>query len=195
MVKFKIVHNEVIVDKKITKLDQFALDVIKIILDYTDYVIISGYVSIFFGRNRATEDIDMFIEPIDFNVFQRMYEKFVNNGFEFNVPNAHDLFHNYFLDGVSVNIWRKNKPNLMMEIKFAEKFTQKLQLKEPLIAKFADHQINFAPIECQIAYKLYIAKSQKDVEDARHLEIVFDDLDKEKIKYYRCLFEKEFNEI
>lgn len=192
MTKFRVIDNNIILDKEVTKLDKFAFDVIKIVERYTDYVIISGYVSIFFGRNRATEDIDMFIEQIDFNTFEKLYNDLVNSGFEFNISNVNDLYYDYLLEGTSVNVWRNDKPNLMMEIKFAKKFTQKLQLKQPIIANFAGHKIKFAQIEGQIAYKLYIAKSQKDMEDARHLEIVFEGLDKEKIKYYKYLFEKEF---
>ena len=69
MVKFKIIDNELTINKETTKLDQFAFDVIDIIKKYTNYVIISGYVSIFFGRSRATEDIDMFIEKIPYRLF------------------------------------------------------------------------------------------------------------------------------
>ena len=47
-------------------------------------------------------------------------------------------------------------------------------------------------IESQIAYKRYILKSEKDLEDARHLEIVFPKIDKEKVLYYKQFFEHEF---
>lgn len=49
-----------------------------------------------------------------------------------------------------------------------------------------------AGIEGQIAYKRYIAKSEKDLADARHLEMVFEHADKKKISEYRKLFEAEF---
>ena len=67
-----------------------------------------------------------------------------------------------------------------------------IQLKNPVIARFGDNIIKFAQIEAQIAYKREIAKSKKDMEDARHLEIVFDGLDMEKIKYFKNLFLDEF---
>ncbi len=192
MVKFKIVHNEVIVDKKITKLDQFALDVIKIIQNYTDYIIISSYVSIFFGRSRATEDIDMFIKEIDYKTFEKLYTEFTNIGFEFNIENYHDIYYESLKKGTPINIWVKNFPLLRMEIKVAKKNSELLQLNNPLIIIFGDKKLKFAQIESQIAYKRYIAKSQKDLEDARHLEIVFEGLSLEKIKYYKSLFLSEF---
>lgn len=191
MVKFKIINNEIIINKNITKLDQFALDVIDIIKKYTKYTIISGYVCIFFGRARATEDVDMFISEFPYEQFIKMYDEFIENGFEFTVDNPKDLYFEYLLNKTPINIWRKGFPLLRMEIKLARKPSQKQVLLSPLRIKLNEKEILFADIESQIAYKRYIAKSEKDLEDARHLEIVFEEINKEKIKYFKHIFEKE----
>jgi len=191
MVKFKIINNELTINKTITKLDKFAFDIIDILKKYTNYVIISGYVSIFFGRSRATEDIDMFIEEIPYDKFLRMYEKFTAKGFEFTIDNPVKLYNDYLTKNTPISIWRKNLPLLRMEIKIAKKPGQKLVLKNPIKVHINNKEILFGQIESQIAYKRYISASEKDLEDARHLEIVFEDVDKEKIKYYKNLFEKE----
>jgi len=176
MVKFKIVNNELTIAKTITKLDQFAFDVIDVLKKYTNYVIISGYVSIFFGRSRATEDIDMFIDEIKYDKFLKMYNEFIAKGFEFTIDNPAKLYNDYLL---------------RMEIKIARKTSQKLILNNPIKVNVNDREIFFSKIESQIAYKRYISASEKDLEDARHLEIVFEDIDKEKIKYYKRIFEKD----
>ena len=191
MVRFKVINNELRIDKKITKLDEFAFDVIDILQKYTKYVIISGYVSIFFGRARATEDIGMFIEEIPYEQFLKMYNEFTENGFEFTIDNPFKLYNDYLIDNVAINIWRKDKSLLRMEIKIAKKPSQKLALNNSITVHINNKKIFFTQIEPQIAYKRYISKSEKDLEDARHLEIVFEDIDKEKIKYYKHLFEKE----
>ena len=191
MTQFKLINKELIIDKKITKLDQFAFDVIEIIQKYTEYVIISGYVSIFFGRARATEDIDMFIKDLPYELFLKMYNEFTNKGFEFTIENPSELYNLYLKEGLAINIWRKDLPLLRMEIKIAKKLSQRISFNNAITVKINDKKIRFSDIESQIAYKRYIAKSEKDLEDARHLEIVFEDLDKEKIKYYKELFEKE----
>ena len=191
MVKFKIINNEVRIDKNITKLDQFALDVVGIIKKNTKYVIISGYVSIFFGRARATEDIDMFISEFPYEQFVKMYDEFAEKGFEFTVDSPNDLYLEYLLNKTPINVWRKGFPLLRMEIKLAKKTSQKQILLSPIRIRLNEKEILFAGIESQIAYKRYIAKSEKDLEDARHLEIVFEDIDKEKIKYFKHIFEKE----
>ncbi|MBW3003796.1 hypothetical protein KY337_04475 [Candidatus Woesearchaeota archaeon] len=193
MVKFKVINNELRINKTITKLDKFAFDVIEIIEKYTKYVIISGYVSIFFGRSRATEDIDMFIEKISYDRFIEMYNEFVSKGFEFTVDNHEDLYNEYLMKGTAINIWRKDFPLMRMEIKVAKKTGQKLVLLNPIKVYVNDNKILFSQIEAQIAYKRYISASEKDIEDARHLEIVFDDIDIEKIKYFKDLFNKDEN--
>jgi len=191
MGKFKVIDGKLKVNKEINKLDKFALDIIEIIKKYTDYVIISGYVSIFFGRSRATEDIDMFISDIPYDKFLEMYNEFVKKGFGFTIDNPSKLYKNYLINGDPINIWRKNLPLLSMEIKLVRKLYQKLIINSPIKALIDDKELLFCQIEAQIAYKKYISKSEKDLEDARHLEIVFEDLNTEKIKYYKELFKKE----
>lgn len=191
MTKFKIINNELTINKEITKLDQFAFDVIGIIKKYTKYVIISGYVSIFFGRSRATEDIDMFIEEMPYEKFLKMYDEFVSKGFEFTIDNASELYHSYLKNNDPINVWRKNLPLLRMEIKVAKKPGQMIVIKNPFKVHVNDKEILFGQIESQIAYKRFISCSEKDMEDARHLEIVFEGLDKERIIYYKNIFEKD----
>ncbi len=192
MVQFKIINNRVNVDKEVTKLDEFVLDSLSIIQKYADYAIISGYVSIFFGRARATEDVDLFISDISEHKFKEMCEEAKKKGYEWTIDNCNDLYHEYLKDSLPINMWKKDFPLLRMEIKLAIKPSQKEVMENPIIVKFNDYEIKMANIESQIAYKRYIAKSDKDLADARHLELVFSDLNSEKIKYYRDIFEKEF---
>jgi len=192
MAKFKVINNKIRVNKDITKLDKFALEVIEIIKKYTDYVIISGYVSIFFGRSRATEDIDMFIKEMPYSKFLKMYKDFTEKGFEFTIDDSKKLYEDYLMKDEAINVWRKDFPLLRMEIKLANSQVKKLIINNPIKVYFKNKEILVCSIESQIAYKRYISKSEKDLEDARHLEIVFD-LDKEKIKYFKDLFNKDEN--
>ncbi len=189
---FEVKDNDITIDKKITKLDEFVLDIFEIIEKYTDYVIISGYVSIFFGRSRATEDVDAFVEEIPYDKFERLYKELKQKDYEFTIDNPKGLYEDYLMDGTSIRIWKKDFPLLNLEVKFALKPIQKLTFKDRIVAKFGDKRFYFGQIEAQIAYKRYILKSQKDLEDARHLEIVFKNLSKEKLEYYKKIFEDDF---
>jgi len=55
--------------KVINNLDKFVLGLVEILNRHVKYVIVSGYVVIFFGRARATEDIDVLIEKKNMRKF------------------------------------------------------------------------------------------------------------------------------
>ena len=51
-------NKEIKLNKELNKLDKFVIDFCKLL---DRYVIVSGYVSILFGRSRSTEDVDLLI--------------------------------------------------------------------------------------------------------------------------------------
>lgn len=194
MVYFEIINNELRIKKKLTSLDIFVINTTDILSKYTKYVIISGYVSIFFGRARGTEDVDLFIEDLSENKFKELYNEFITNDYEFNIDNAEELYNEYLKDDLSVNVWKKNLPLIRLEIKIANRNSQKLVINNRIKVFYNHGFLYFSPIEYQIAYKRSVLKSNKDIEDARHLEIVFKNLDKEKIEDYGKLALEEFED-
>lgn len=194
MVQFEVINKELRIEKQLTKLDLFVIDTLNIVSKYTEYVLISGYVSIFFGRARATEDVDIFIGDISKEKFKELYDEAISKGYEFNIDNSEELYKEYLMDDLSVNMWRKNLPLIRLEIKIAKKYSQKLSLKDKIKVFYNGGFFYFSPIEYQIGYKKSILKSEKDLEDARHLEIVFKNLNKEVIEEYSKLVLKEFND-
>lgn len=194
MAEFQVIDNTISINKHITELDLFVLGITNIIEKYANYVIISGYVSIFFGRARATEDVDMFLEQIPFDKFLQVYNEMISKGYEFTEDDASALYNDYLKEGISINIWKKDHQLIRMEIKFALKKTQKMALQNKIKVNLGQYTLFMGNIEAQIAYKRFIAKSEKDMEDARHLEIVFKNINKERINYYKEVFEAEFNE-
>ena len=194
MVQFEVVNNTVTLDKEITKLDEFVLEIINLIKKYADYVIISGYISIFFGRARGTEDVDMFIKNLSLNSFKELYKELVKLGYDWTIEDPDALYKDYLKSGLPINVWKRNFPLLRMEIKWASKPSQIIAFEDKMTVKFKGYELLMANIESQIAYKRYIAKSEKDLADARHLEVVFKDINQEKINEYKKLFEREFNE-
>ena len=56
-------------DRELSRLDKLVLRFISIVQKHVKYVIISGYISILLGRSRATEDVDVFIQPLSYNAF------------------------------------------------------------------------------------------------------------------------------
>ena len=58
------------------------------------YVIVSGYVAILFGRSRSTEDVDLFIRDEGSAAFTRFYEKIISDGkyYAINAEDARDAY-------------------------------------------------------------------------------------------------------
>jgi hypothetical protein len=80
-------------NKVVSKLDLFEVDFINILKKYMDYVIVSGYVSILFGRSRGTEDIDLLINKIDMDTFLKFHNELIEKNYWFlNAENPNELF-------------------------------------------------------------------------------------------------------
>jgi hypothetical protein len=94
-------------NKALSKLDLFVIDFANILKKYTDYVVVSGYVSILFRRSRGTEDIDILIKKIDMETFIKFNMELIEKQYWFlNADNPGELF-GMLQDGLAVRIAAK----------------------------------------------------------------------------------------
>ena len=167
-------------------LDKFTEEFCRVIDNYVKYIVVSGFVAIAHGRNRGTIDIDMIIERISFDKFKKIHEDLVKAGFEsLQSSRVEDIF-DYLNKGDSVRYIRQGEyvpPE--MDIKFAKDELDLFQLAHRKKLPFTGLDIWFSDIETNIAFKEELLKSDKDIEDAKHLRIIY----KEEIN------EKYINEI
>jgi len=187
--------NTIKLNKEINELDRFVFRFINILKKYTDYVIVSGYVSILLGRSRATEDVDIFIQEIDKNSFRKFYEELKADGFWcLNSEDTKDIYQ-YLTSGLAARFALENTTVPNFEVKFAKKFLDKESFNDRMTVVTDLGEIFVSALERQIAFKRYYLKSDKDIEDAKHIEEVFIGcIDKEKIdKYKKILLQR--NEI
>ncbi len=166
-------------NKVLTKLDKFVIDFIDILSKHCNYVIISGYIPILFGRTRGTEDVDVFIEHIDKKTFVNFYNNLVKNNYYFLNPENENGLYEMLTEKLGIRAAKKDTIVPNIEMKFIkddiDNFTLKNHVKVILNKKF-----NFfiSPIEIEIPYKLYLG-SEKDIEDALYLwDIFLENLDK-----------------
>lgn len=188
--KMEIINEKTIkLERELNDLDAFVLDFINVLQKHAKYVLISGYVALLFGRTRNTEDVDMFIEKISKDKFSSLYHNLKKNGFwALNADSEEELF-SLLEDKLSVRFARTNTSIPNMEIKFVKDLLDQFTLYERIKVITAQGEIYVGDIGLQIAYKRYILKSPKDLEDARHLQKLFS-LSEEKIdKYQRILKE------
>ena len=156
-----------------SKLDCFVEDFVKILEKYGDYIIVSGYVAIALGRSRGTEDIDIIVQPIEKIKYSELHNELIQAGFECLQSHDPNEVHSYLKDYLSVRYGRKGTfiPNI--ELKFAKDELDYYQLTTKKKLKETGLDFYFSSVEMNIAFKEEYLKSGKDMEDAKHLRIVF----------------------
>lgn len=175
-------------DKPLNELDRLVLRFLQIIQKYVEYVIISGYVAILFGRSRGTEDVDVFIRPISKDVFGQFYQNLKAEGFWCLNAESEEEVYSYLQDGLAVRFALNGEAIPNFEVKFAIKRIDTEVFEDFLEVELPEGIIKVSSPERQIAFKRYYLKSEKDLEDARHIEEIFKEhINKEKIKKYKEL--------
>ncbi len=185
--------NTILLEKELNELDLFVLVFVNILKKHTKYLIISGYVSLLFGRTRTTEDVDIFIEEISKEKFTKLYIDLRQNYWCLNAEDVHEIY-DYLAEGLSIRFAKQHQIIPNFEIKFARKQHDKEALQNPLIVKTAQGDLRISSLEQQIAYKKYYLKSDKDLEDAAHLENIFkEQLDTKKMEEYKKIIQHELS--
>jgi hypothetical protein len=173
-------------DKIPTLLDEFVVGFTKILQKHASYVIVSGYVSILFGRSRATEDIDVLIEKMNKEEFNILYSRLKEEGYWCIEAEDIDKIMESLLDGLAVRFAKKPDVIPNIEFKFAKNKVEKKAIETAIDVIMKNGRIRISSIELQIAYKEKVLKTEKDMEDARHLERVFkDNIDNKLLGEYR----------
>jgi len=173
------------VDNK-TILDKFAEEFCEIIEKHTSYIVCSGFVAIAHGRTRGTEDIDMIIGKLPKDKFIQLHTDLKKGGFIcIQSDNPETVYDDYLAKGSSVRYVRDEEGMFPpeMEIKFPKDELDEEQLKDRTKLPLTGVDIYFSSIESNIAFKEEYLKSDKDLEDAKHLRIVYKEkIDPEKIQ-------------
>jgi len=172
------------IDNK-TILDKFAEKFCSIVNDHAKYIICSGFVAIAHGRARGTEDIDMIMEKISVERFVELHKDLVKEGFVcMQSDNPWTIYDSYLKNGESVR-YVENSEGLFppeMEVKLAKDYLDEQQLNERIKMPLTDLDLYFSPVEWNIAFKEELLKSDKDIEDAKHLRIIYSsEIDQQKI--------------
>lgn len=179
---------KIIFEKELSDLDKFVIEFVEILnSSKIRHVIVSGYISILFGRSRATEDIDLFVEAVSkekFDKFMKTVEE--RDMWALNSPDNEELY-SMLRDNLAIRIAERGKAIPNFELKFPKKDTDFFSLNNPVKAVVNGNEILISPLEMQIAYKLYLG-SEKDIEDAAHVYEMFKD--KLDLKLLNSLIEK-----
>jgi hypothetical protein len=175
-----------------TVLDEFAADFARIVEKHARYIIVSGFVAIAHGRSRGTEDIDMIIERISKERFMALHEELAANGFEcVQSDDANEIYREYLSRNDSIRYVRKGAHIPEMELKLSKDILDEHQLRTRKKLPLTGLDLYFSSIEMNIAFKEELLKSKKDIEDAKHMRIVYDGkIDEEEIKKVKGVIRK-----
>jgi|SRR3989338_9363748 len=179
--EYEYKDNKITFDKELSVLDKAVIKFVKILDELgIEYVIISGYVAILFGRSRATEDVDFFIEPLNMHKFVELCSRIEKEYWFLNSSDINELF-SMLSDNLSIRAAEKGNVMPNYEVKFALRQHEVESLHQKIEVIVNGNTLFISCLEGQIAYKFKLG-SEKDIEDALHLyEIFGKNLDKSRL--------------
>ena len=196
--EYNVKKRQIKLNKILNELDKFTIDFVKVLEKRSEYVIVSGYVSILLGRSRASEDVDLLIPQMSFPNFLKLFDDLISRGYE--CANTSDPNEAFEMWGEHAIRFYKENPLPNIEFKKITNEIQKKALAEKISVIIRENKLFISPLELQIAYKLSIMSkgsieeisSDKDFEDAKHLyDIFLEELNREELLKFMRLFEVE----
>lgn len=164
----------IVTDRNI--LDTFCEAFCAVIEKHAKYIIVSGFLAIASGRTRGTEDIDMILERLSAEKWTALFFALQKAGFVCMQTNDATEAYDYLKDSLSLRFTMKEQPLPEMEVKFAKDALDEQQLRTRVKLSLTGLDVWFGDVNMTIAFKEELLKSPKDLEDAKHLRIVFKEL-------------------
>lgn len=180
-------------DKELNELDHLVIDFTKILsANKTDYVLVSGYISILFGRSRSSEDIDLVVKKISRKQFSILWQALSEKGFEcITTDNPKNAYDRYLMKRSAIRFAKEGTFIPNMEFKFPKTALDRWVVRHAKKAVLNGNAIKISPIELQVSFKLFLG-SEKDIEDAKYLYKLFKEtLDKRLLAYFLENLDKE----
>ena len=172
-------------------LDKFCIEFCSIVEKYARYIVVSGFLVIASGRTRGTEDIDMIIEKLPKEKFIKLHNDLIKHKFICIQSDEPEEIYEYLINKDSVRYTYRDKPLPEMELKFAKDELDNYQLNARIKISLTGLDIWFSSINMNIAFKEEYLKSEKDLEDAKHLRIVYEkDINEYEINNIKRLIRK-----
>ncbi|QPV63412.1 hypothetical protein I7X12_01890 [Halosimplex litoreum] len=174
----------VVIDKPLSELDELVVDVVDTLERVgVDYVVVSGYVAVLFGRSRATEDIDVITERFDERVATRLSDELRERGYWGSAMPLDSLFET-LSDDLPLRVAEHGHRVPNVELKFASDEYDRTSLRNTIQVSLRGTEITVGSLEFQIAYKLSMG-AQKDFEDALYLyEVAGNSLNTRQLEGY-----------
>ncbi len=181
---YSIDDEVIVINRELTELDFFVKDFLDVLKKHSDYLIVSGFVSIATGRTRATEDVDILVPVMNKEKFEKLFFDLVENNFWcYQGDDSKGVYENYVKEKLNIRFARKDEMFPNMEVVFIDESRRSkyFEFSNPQKIRVGNFEFKIPMLEFEILYKEIVLAGKKDLEDARHLRILFSDiLDKDK---------------
>lgn len=160
--------DRLVVDREPNVLDELALafsshlDAVGI-----DHAFVAGYVAILAGRARATEDIDVLLEPTDTETAGQLATRLRESGF-WGPAMPLDALADALTAGDRIWIARDGEMAPRIDATPVRDTYDRASIREAIVAEVGGETLPIGPLELQIAYKCHLA-ADRDLDDAAHL--------------------------
>jgi hypothetical protein len=172
---YKLIDGKIIINRELTILDKFVKDFLSVLTKYSDYLIVSGFVSISTGRTRATEDVDILIPLLSKSEFTGLFAELSKRGFWCYQSDLAEEAYSYLKKMSNIRFARKNEmfPNIEIIPITKERKAKYYEFTHPQKIKIKEFEFKIPLIEFEILYKEKVLAGKKDMEDAAHLRAFF----------------------
>lgn len=165
-------NGDLVVERAPNALDDLAIAFSQFLSERDiDHVFVAGYVAILTGRARATDDIDVLIEPLSESDADALVADLRDAGY-WGPAMPLDAMYENLSEGTNIWVAPDDQVTPHLEVKFVHDEFDTASLENPVNAHIGDATLPIGQLELQIAYKLYLG-GQKDLEDAAHLFVLF----------------------
>lgn len=191
---YRVKGNVIIINRDLTELDRFLKSFLSVLKKHSDYLVVSGFVSISTGRIRGTEDIDVIVPVMGKSKFKSLFDELVAEDFWCYQGDYSDAVYSYIKNLDSIRFAKKNTlfPNIEFIPFDKTKKAKTFEFNHPQKVRVCDFEFKIPPLEFEILYKELLLSGKKDMEDARHLRVFFEDiLDNERFKNYEKIIRSE----
>lgn len=191
---YYVENDTIIINRELTKLDLFVKDFLDVLKKHSDYLIVSGFVSISTGRTRGTEDVDILAQKLNKIKFALLLDDLFKNKFWCYQGDTTDEIWKYIENGDNIRFAKEGEifPNVEFISVDKSKPVKYFEFTHPQKIKIQDFEFKIPPIEFEILYKEIVLAGKKEIEDAKHLRSFFSELiKKERFKEYEPIIKKE----
>ena len=163
MSNYELKNGVLIIQRDLTELDLFVKDFLEVLKKHSDYLIVSGFVSISTGRTRATEDVDILVPILDKKKFGKLFNELKQKEYWCYQGDFSEEVYLYVKNMQSIRFAKKEQmfPNIEMIFINESRKAKYYEFTHSQKIKISDFEFKIPPLEFEILYKEIVLAGKK----------------------------------